>query len=129
MTFLPTRTLPAKRTEILLLTDLLTQTLDVADAKAAAGYTIFRLSHRGPPLPQTFARLAADMPHRELARHFSGGLTCGESHIHKNMVVDTHDINDFIVNHYRITYLPVTRPAGYITASQLTPWRATCAPT
>ncbi len=40
------------------------------------------------------------------------------------MVVDTHDINDFYYEAItEITYLPVTRPAGYITASQLTPWR------
>ncbi len=57
-------TLRQQGIEVLLLTDLLTQTLDVADAKA--------------------------------------------------WLLDSH---------YRITYLPVTRPAGYITASQLTPWR------
>lgn len=37
-------TLRQQGIEVLLLTDLLTQTLDVADAKAATGYANFRLS-------------------------------------------------------------------------------------
>ena len=40
----------------------------------------------------------ADMPHRELARRLSGGLTYGEIPAAiKNMVVDTHTANDFIM--------------------------------
>ncbi len=38
------------------------------------------------------------MPHRELARRLSGGLTYGEIPAFiKNMVVDTHTANDFIM--------------------------------
>ncbi|ELI8782087.1 TPA: arginine deiminase, partial [Citrobacter freundii] len=52
----------------------------------------------GPAFATDIRAWLADMQHRELARHLSGGLTYGEIPASiKNMVVDTHDINDFIM--------------------------------
>lgn len=44
----------------------------------------------GPTFAADIRARLADMPHRELARHLSGGLTYGEIPASiKNMVVDT----------------------------------------
>lgn len=77
MTFLPT-TLRQQGIEVLLLTDLLTQTLDVADAKAWLLDTQISDYRLGPTFAADIRAWLADMPHRELARHLSGGLTYGE---------------------------------------------------
>ncbi|EAS1534083.1 arginine deiminase, partial [Salmonella enterica] len=91
-------TLRQQGIEVLLLTDLLTQTLDVADAKAWLLDTQISDYRLGPTFAADIRAWLADMPHRELARHLSGGLTYGEIPASiKNMVVDTHDINDFIM--------------------------------
>lgn len=91
-------TLREQGIEVLLLTDLLTQTLDIADAKSWLLETQISDYRLGPTFATDIRAWLADMPHRELARHLSGGLTYGEIPASiKNMVVDTHDINDFIM--------------------------------
>lgn len=71
-------TLRQQGIEVLLLTDLLTQTLDVADAKAWLLDTQISDYRLGPTFAADIRAWLADMPHRELARHLSGGLTYGE---------------------------------------------------
>ncbi|MCP5904513.1 arginine deiminase family protein, partial [Klebsiella pneumoniae] len=84
--------------EVLLLTDLLTQTLDIAEAKAWLLETQISDYRLGPTFAADVRGWLADMPHRELARRLSGGLTYGEIPAAiKNMVVDTHTANDFIM--------------------------------
>ena len=91
-------TLRQQGIEVLLLTDLLTQTLDVQDAKDWLLETQISDYRLGPAFATDIRAWLADMQHRELARHLSGGLTYGEIPASiKNMVVDTHDINDFIM--------------------------------
>ncbi|MCV5307163.1 arginine deiminase family protein, partial [Escherichia coli] len=52
----------------------------------------------GPTFAGDVRSWLADMPHRELARRLSGGLTYGEIPAAiNNMVVDTHTSNDFIM--------------------------------
>ena len=91
-------TLRGEGVEVLLLTDLLTQTLDVSDAKAWLLNTQVSDYRLGPAFASDVRGWLADMPHRELARRLSGGLTYGEIPTHiKNMVVDTHALTDFIM--------------------------------
>lgn len=110
--------------EVLLLTDLLTETLDVIDAKAwllETQVSDYRLGHA---FASDVRGWLADMPHRELARRLSGGLTYGEIPTYiQNMVVDTHEATDFIMkplpNHL------FTRDTScwiYNGVSQLTQW-------
>lgn len=76
----------------------MTQTLDVQDAKDWLLETQISDYRLGPAFATDIRAWLADMQHRELARHLSGGLTYGEIPASiKNMVVDTHDINDFIM--------------------------------
>lgn len=65
-------TLRQQGIEVLLLTDLLTQTLDVADAKAWLLDTQISDYRLGPTFAADIRAWLADMPHRELARHLSG---------------------------------------------------------
>ena len=91
-------TLREQGVEVLLLTDLLTQTLDIAEAKAWLLETQISDYRLGPTFAGDVRGWLADMPHRELARRLSGGLTYGEIPAAiKNMVVDTHTANDFIM--------------------------------
>ena len=91
-------TLREQGVEVLLLTDLLTQTLDIAEAKAWLLETQISDYRLGPTFAADVRGWLADMPHRELARRLSGGLTYGEIPAAiKNMVVDTHTANDFIM--------------------------------
>ncbi|EOE6863623.1 arginine deiminase [Cronobacter dublinensis] len=84
--------------EVLLLTDLLTRTLDIPEAKAWLLETQVSEYRLGPSFAADVRGWLADLPHRELARRLSGGLTFSEipASIH-NMVVDTHAANDFIM--------------------------------
>ncbi|MGG4607354.1 arginine deiminase [Providencia sp. Me31A] len=84
--------------EVLLLTDLLTQTLEINDAKnwlletQVSGYRI------GPKFAVDLHHWLLEMPHRNLARCLSGGLTYGEiPKSIKNLEVDTHCDTDFII--------------------------------
>lgn len=90
-------TLREQGVEVLLLTDLLTQTLDIAEAKAWLLETQISDYRLGPTFAADVRGWLADMPHRELARRLSGGLTYGEIPAAiKNMVVDTHTANDLL---------------------------------
>lgn len=71
-------TLRQQGIEVLLLTDLLTQTLDVQDAKDWLLETQISDYRLGPAFATDIRARLADMQHRELARHLSGGLTYGE---------------------------------------------------
>ncbi|EGT5660268.1 arginine deiminase [Cronobacter dublinensis] len=92
------RTLRDQGVEVLLLTDLLTRTLDIPEAKAWLLETQVSEYRLGPSFAADVRGWLADLPHRELARRLSGGLTFSEipASIH-NMVVDTHGSNDFIM--------------------------------
>ncbi|EOI3555144.1 arginine deiminase [Cronobacter dublinensis] len=92
------RTLRDQGVEVLLLTDLLTRTLDIPEAKAWLLETQVSEYRLGPSFAADVRGWLADLPHRELARRLSGGLTFSEipASIH-NMVVDTHAANDFIM--------------------------------
>ncbi|MBS0968830.1 arginine deiminase [Nissabacter archeti] len=71
-------TLKEQGVDVLLLTDLLSETLQVPEAKAwllAAQVSDFRL---GPALAAEVRGWLGDQPHRQLARLMSGGLTYGE---------------------------------------------------
>ncbi|PKE32524.1 arginine deiminase [Rahnella sp. AA] len=92
------QTLRQQGVEVLLLTDLLTETLDNREAKdwlLNMQISDYRL---GPQFAEEIRGWLADLPHRQTARLMSGGLTYNEipSTIH-NMVVDTHMENDFII--------------------------------
>ncbi|EOW6772101.1 arginine deiminase [Cronobacter muytjensii] len=92
------RTLRDQGVEVLLLTDLLTRTLDIPEAKAWLLGTQVSEYRLGPSFASDVRGWLADLPHRELARRLSGGLTFSEipASIH-NMVVDTHGAHDFIM--------------------------------
>lgn len=91
-------TLRDQGVEVLLLTDLLTQTLDIKEAKTWLLETQISDYRLGPTFAGDVRSWLADMPHRELARRLSGGLTYGEIPAAiNNMVVDTHTSNDFIM--------------------------------
>ncbi|ELY4521093.1 arginine deiminase [Cronobacter muytjensii] len=92
------RTLRDQGVEVLLLTDLLTRTLDIPEAKAWLLETQVSEYRLGPSFASDVRGWLADLPHRELARRLSGGLTFSEipASIH-NMVVDTHGAHDFIM--------------------------------
>ncbi|WP_312633385.1 arginine deiminase [Pseudescherichia sp.] len=91
-------TLREQGVEVLLLTDLLTQTLDTPDAKEWLLQTQVSDYRLGPAFASDVRGCLADMPHRELARRLSGGLTYGEIPASiSNMVVDIHTANDFIM--------------------------------
>lgn len=91
-------TLRQQGIEVLLLTDLLTQTLDIPEAKSWLLETQISDYRLGPTFATDVRTWLAEMSHRDLARHLSGGLTYSEIPASiKNMVVDTHDINDFIM--------------------------------
>ncbi|MGE6107159.1 arginine deiminase [Aeromonas sobria] len=84
--------------EVFLLTKLLAETLDVPEAKT------WLLQHQisdyrlGPSLSNDVRCFLADMPHHELARILSGGLTYGEMPFSGiNMVVGMHAPTDFII--------------------------------
>ena len=94
-------TLRQQGIEVLLLTDLLTQTLDIPEAKSWLLETQISDYRLGPTFATDVRTWLAEMSHRDLARHLSGGLTYSEIPASiKNMVVDTHDINDFIMKPY-----------------------------
>ncbi|EKS1847024.1 arginine deiminase [Cronobacter muytjensii] len=92
------RTLRDQGVEVLLLTDLLTRTLDIPEAKAWLLETQVSEYRLGPSFASDVRGWLADLPHRELARRLSGGLAFSEipASIH-NMVVDTHGAHDFIM--------------------------------
>ena len=84
--------------EVFLLTNLLAETLDVPEAKT------WLLQHQvsdyrlGSSLANDVRCFLADMPHRELARILSGGLTYSEMpYSGVNMVVGMHAPTDFII--------------------------------
>ncbi|CAI0996985.1 Arginine deiminase [Serratia grimesii] len=92
------QTLRAQNVEVLLLTDLLTETMSIPAAKQwllSAQVSDFRL---GPSLAADIRGWLGDLPDRQLARHMTGGLTYEEVPASfSNMVVDTHQGTDFIM--------------------------------
>ncbi|MDY0969722.1 arginine deiminase [Siccibacter turicensis] len=91
-------TLRAQGVEVLLLTDLLTGTLDVPDAKAWLLKSQVSDYHIGPAFAGELRGWLAEMSHRELARRLSGGLTWGEIPAEvKGLSVENHGDNDFIM--------------------------------
>ncbi|RPH29807.1 arginine deiminase [Buttiauxella warmboldiae] len=84
--------------EVLLLTDLITETLDNREAKDWLLETQISDYRLGPTFASDVRSWLADMPHRELARRLSGGLTYSEiPNYVSNMVVDIHQASDFII--------------------------------
>lgn len=85
--------------EVLLLTDLLAQTLDIHEAKSWLLNTQISDYRLGPGFAGDIRNYLAEMPHHQLAQYLTGGLTYGEIPFHiKSMVVDLHSENDFIMN-------------------------------
>ena len=71
---------------------------DIKEAKTWLLETQISDYRLGPTFAGDVRSWLADMPHRELARRLSGGLTYGEIPAAiNNMVVDTHTSNDFIM--------------------------------
>lgn len=91
-------TLREQGVEVLLLTDLLSETLDNTQARDWLLSTQISDYRLGPAFASDVRAWLADLPHRELARRLTGGVTYGEipGHI-KNMVTDTHSATDFIM--------------------------------
>ncbi|WP_114194626.1 arginine deiminase [Edaphovirga cremea] len=91
-------TLRNENVEVLLLTDLLTQTLEISEAKEwllTTQVSDFRL---GPSFALDIRGWLRTMANRELARILTGGLTYSEVPAgFSNMVVDTHSPTDFIM--------------------------------
>lgn len=84
--------------EVLLLTDLLAQTLDIHEAKSWLLNTQISDYRLGPGFAGDIRNYLAEMPHHQLAQYLTGGLTYGEIPFHiKSMVVDLHSENDFIM--------------------------------
>lgn len=84
--------------EVLLLTDLLAQTLDIHEAKSWLLNTQISDYRLGPGVAGDIRNYLAEMPHHQLAQYLTGGLTYGEIPFHiKSMVVDLHSENDFIM--------------------------------
>ncbi|EEG5674277.1 arginine deiminase [Salmonella enterica] len=91
-------TLRKQGVEVLLLTDLLTQTLDIHEAKSWLLNTQISDYRLGPGFSRDIRNYLAEMPHHRLAQYLTGGLTYGEIPFHiKSMVVDLHSENDFIM--------------------------------
>lgn len=92
------QTLRQQGVEVLLLTDLLTETLDNREAKdwlLSRQISDYRL---GPQFAEEIRGWLADLPHRQTARFMSGGLTYSEiPDTFHNMVTDTHQLNDFVI--------------------------------
>lgn len=91
-------TLREQGVEVVLLTNLLAETLDIPEAKSwllNIQVSDYRL---GPTFAGDIRSWLADMPHNELSRRLTGGVIFGEiPACIKNMVVDIHDVNDFIM--------------------------------
>lgn len=71
--------------------------INISDTKAwlldipISGYRL------APALAPDIRGWLADVPHRELARHFSGGLTYGGINACiLNMIMDTHQVGDVL---------------------------------
>ncbi|ECI9604669.1 TPA: arginine deiminase [Salmonella enterica subsp. enterica serovar Muenchen] len=91
-------TLREQGVEVLLLTDLLAQTLDIHEAKSWLLNTQISDYRLGPGFAGDIRNYLAEMPHHQLAQYLTGGLTYGEIPFHiKSMVVDLHSENDFIM--------------------------------
>lgn len=91
-------TLRRQGIEVLLLSDLLAQTLDIPEAKTWLLENQISDYSLGPAFAADIRAWLADMPHQNLADYLIGGLTYGEIPASiKNIVVDTHDRNDFIM--------------------------------
>ncbi|WP_294911497.1 arginine deiminase [Tatumella sp. UBA2305] len=71
-------TLRQQGVDVLLLTDLLTRTLDVPEAKSWLLKTQISDYRLGPCFAADIRDWLGQMPHRELSRHLTGGLTCDE---------------------------------------------------
>ncbi len=71
-------TLRQQGVEVLLLSDLLTRTLDVPAAKSWLLKTQISDYRLGPCFAADIRDWLSQMPHRELSRHLTGGLTCDE---------------------------------------------------
>lgn len=91
-------TLRSQGVEVLLFTDLLTETLAVPEAKDWLLQTQVSDYHLGPSFAADIRGWLADSPARQLARYLSGGLTYGEiPQDFSNMAVDLHQPEDFIM--------------------------------
>lgn len=90
-------TLRQQGVDVLLLSDLLTRTLDVPAAKSWLLKTQISDYRLGPCFAADIRDWLGQMPHRELSRHLTGGLTCDElpSEI-RNIAGRQTDQDDFI---------------------------------
>ncbi len=92
------QTLRDQGVEVLLFTQLLTETLAVPEAKAWLLNTQISDYHLGPSLAADIRGWLADAPHGQLARNLSGGLTYGEMPSgFSSMTSDIHAPDDFIM--------------------------------
>lgn len=92
------QTLRDQGVEVFLLTNLLTETLDVPEAKAWLLQNLVSDYRLGTSFANDVRCYLADLPHRELARTLTGGLTYGElPYSGVSMVVGMHAPTDFII--------------------------------
>ena len=90
-------TLRQQGIEVLLLSDLLTRTLDVPAAKHWLLETQISDYRLGPRFAADIRSWLDQMPHRLLASHFTGGLTCDELPAEiRNIAGRQNDQDDFI---------------------------------
>lgn len=84
--------------EVLLLGDLLTETLDITEAREWLLNTQISDYRLGPSFARDVRAWLAERSFRELANYLTGGLTYGEiPEVIKSISVETHDVNDFIM--------------------------------
>lgn len=91
-------TLRQQGVEVLLLTNLLAETLAIPEAKAWLLETQISDYQLGPSFAADIRGWLADAPDLQLSRHLSGGLTYGEIPPEfSNMSIDLHQPDDFIM--------------------------------
>ncbi|MGB2079160.1 MAG: arginine deiminase [Vibrio sp.] len=94
-----TQTLQNQDVEVLWLTKLLAETLEVADAKQWLLNTQISDHRFGPVFGQNIREYLADKPNLELAKILTGGLSFGEmkASTDNSMLAAMHSENDFII--------------------------------
>ncbi|RWR01465.1 arginine deiminase [[Pantoea] beijingensis] len=91
-------TLRKQGVEVLLLTDLLTETLNQPEAKRWLLETQISDYLLGPSFATDIRDWLAGQPQRQLARYLTGGLTYSEiPQNFSSMAIDTHQLTDFIM--------------------------------
>lgn len=94
-----TQTLQDQGVEVLWLTQLLTETLSIPEAKEWLLNTQISNYRFGPIFGATIREYLADLPNLELAKILTGGLSFGEMQAKTNssMLAAMHSDNDFII--------------------------------